>query len=65
MPKTGRDLRVERTKVGIKQLDLAARMGVHRNTVKRYEDLFEVPAEVAEQYLTALQSFVEQKAALA
>lgn len=59
MKTTGRTLRVERARVGVKQIDLAARMGVHRNTVKRYEDLAEVPAEIVRSYLAALATFSE------
>lgn len=39
---------------------MAARMGVHRNTVKRYEELGEVPVEVVRRYLAALASFAER-----
>jgi transcriptional regulator with XRE-family HTH domain len=62
MPTKGRTLRVQRTREGVKQIELAARMGVHRNTVKRYEDLGEVPPDVVRQYLAALATFDEPTA---
>ena len=62
MKTTGRTLRVERTRVGVKQIDLAARMGVHRNTVKRYEDLAEVPPEIVRAYLESLATFADGEA---
>ena len=57
MPTKGRTLRVERTRAGVKQNELAARMGVHRNTVTRYEALAEVPADKVAEYLAALATF--------
>jgi len=62
MPTKGRTLRVERTRVGVKQFQLADRMGVHRNSVKRYEDLGEVPLEIVQRYRAALASFMDSEA---
>ena len=53
----GRSLLVDRVRLGVKQQELAARMGVHRNTVMRYEDMGEVPEDKAKQYLAALATF--------
>jgi len=37
-------------------------MGVHRNTVKRYEDLAEVPPEIVRAYLESLATFADGEA---
>lgn len=63
MPTKGRTLKVQRIRAGVKQTDLAARWGKHRNTVIRIEGLAEVPAEYVEGYLRTLATFSEPEAA--
>lgn len=57
MPTKGRTLRVQRVRVGVTQTALAKRMGHHRNSVIGWEKQAEVPADVVERYLAALDSF--------
>lgn len=63
MPTRGKTLRVQRFRQGVKQTELARAMGVHRNSVIRYEGLAEVPPEVVEAYLAALASLRPEQAA--
>lgn len=52
---SGMDLKVERIRAGINQADLAARIGVTRPTLSRWESMARVPAPKAERYLTAVR----------
>lgn len=63
MPTKGRTLKVQRVRAGVKQNELAARWGKHRNTVIRIEGLAEVPPEYVEGYLRALATFSQPDAA--
>lgn len=59
MPTTGLSLRLERVAARVKLQDLAARIGVHRATLARYEGLAVVPAPFVEQYREGLATFRE------
>ena len=56
---TGMDLRLARTAARVQQRQLAARLGVSRATVNRYEGLAAVPDGKAERYLEALATFAD------
>ena len=53
---TGMDLKVRRVAAGIKQRDLAARIGVTRQTLTRWEGLPIVRSEDAQRYMAAVQT---------
>lgn len=53
----GMDLKLRRVEARVSIQDFAARLGRTRQTVRRYEELEVVPAEVVDQYLAALNTF--------
>lgn len=57
MPQSGNDLKVERVRARVKQRDLAARMGVSRQTLWSIELSAVVDQDRAEKYRQALASF--------
>lgn len=57
MPQSGNDLKVERVRARVKQRDLAARMGVSRQTLWSIELAAVVDQDRAEKYRHALASF--------
>ena len=57
MPTSGTDLKVERTRARVKLQDLAARMGVSRQTLWSIEQAAVVRPDRAEQYQQALATF--------
>lgn len=63
MPITGLSLRLERVAARVKLQDLAARMGVHRATLARYEGLAVVPDLFVARYRSSLETFREDAVA--
>lgn len=57
MTTSGNDLKVERVRARVKQGDLAARMGVSRQTLWTIERAAVVDAEQVMRYLRALATF--------
>lgn len=61
----GMDLKLRRVAARVALQDLAARMKRSRQTVRRYEELEVVPAEVVRLYDETLATFTEQAEATA
>lgn len=59
----GMDLKLRRVEARVSIKNLADRMGRTRQTVRRYEELEVVPAEVVDLYSTALATFSAESAA--
>lgn len=53
----GMDLKLRRVEARVSIKDFATRMGRSRQSVRRYEELEVVPADVVERYLTTLATF--------
>lgn len=58
----GMDLKLRRVEARVSIQNLAERMNRSRQTVRRYEELEVVPAEVSRYYLDTLATFVEKSA---
>lgn len=59
MPISGTDLKVERIKAKVKMIDLAARMGVSRQTLWGIERAGHIDKDQAKSYRDALLTFDE------
>lgn len=61
MPTTGMELRVARTRAGLTMTELAARMGLSRQTLWADERAATVDPERARRYLEAVAALVDAK----
>ena len=58
---SGPQLKAQRTKWGVKAIDLAVRMGVGRTRIPQIEALASVSEDVMERYLAALIELASEK----
>lgn len=62
LPTTGHELRLLRTAADVRQIDLAARMGIGASGVSSLEGRRKVTRKAAERYVAALATFATSAA---